>query len=157
MYNNYRESYRRRLAKYVLKNNRHIWVLGRLFFYLSIISTIKVATQRVFVNSSYVKIHCTSVIIVLIPGINYVTIIVRITIGEAEMNLTINLNDKDVELFEKYASEKGITVSELVRQTVLGRIEDDYDLRLYQEAMAELSCNPRLYSFGDIEREFMLD
>ncbi len=73
------------------------------------------------------------------------------------MNLTINLNDKDVELLEKYANEKGITVSELVRQTVLDHIENDYDLRLYQEAMAELSCNPRLCSVGDIEREFMLD
>ena len=38
MYNNYRESYRRRVAKYVLKNNRHIWGFGRLFYYLSIIS-----------------------------------------------------------------------------------------------------------------------
>lgn len=73
------------------------------------------------------------------------------------MNLTINLDDKDVELFEKYANEKGITVSELVCQTVLRRIEDDCDLRLYQEAMAEFSCNPRLYSVGDIERKFMLD
>ena len=138
MYNNYRESYRRRVAKYVLKNNRHIWGFGRLFYYLSIISTIKVATQRVFVNSSYVKIHCTSVIIVLIPGINYVTIIVRITIGETEMNLTINLDDKDVELFEKYANENGITVSEL------GLIEKQYAcLDSYPSTAAEYNSCPK--------------
>ena len=73
------------------------------------------------------------------------------------MNLTINLNDKDVEILEKYANEKGITVSEFVYQTVLSRIEDDYALRLYEESMSEFSCNPKLFSVGDIEKELMLD
>ena len=44
------------------------------------------------------------------------------------MTISLRLNDEDTVLFKKYAELNGITVSELLRQSVIERIEDDYYL-----------------------------
>lgn len=53
------------------------------------------------------------------------------------MTISVRLNDEDAKLFKKYAEEKGITVSELVRQSVIEHIEDEYDRAVAEEAYAE--------------------
>ena len=62
------------------------------------------------------------------------------------MTISLRLNDADAMLFKKYAEINGITVSELVRSSVIERIEDEYDLKAYEEAMAEFESNPVTYS-----------
>ena len=52
------------------------------------------------------------------------------------MIISLRLDEEDAMLFKKYAKLKGITVSELIRDSVK-RIEDEYDLKAYEEAMAE--------------------
>ncbi len=59
-------------------------------------------------------------------------------------------------LFKKYAEMNGITVSELVRQSVLQRIEDEYDLKAFEKAMEEYKKNPVTYSLDDVEKELGL-
>ena len=59
-------------------------------------------------------------------------------------------------LFKKYAELNGITVSELLRQSVIERIEDEYDLNAYKEAMAEFKKNPVTYSLDEVEKELGL-
>ena len=56
-------------------------------------------------------------------------------------------------LFKKYAEMNGITVSELVRQSVLQRIEDEYDLKAFEKAMADYLKNPVTYSLDEVEKE----
>ncbi len=41
------------------------------------------------------------------------------------MVVSVRLNDRDYELFKSYADEKGLTMSELLRETVRDRIEKD--------------------------------
>ena len=53
------------------------------------------------------------------------------------MTISLRLNNEDTMLFKKYAELNGISVSELVRQSVLERIEDEYDLALCKEALKE--------------------
>lgn len=62
------------------------------------------------------------------------------------MTISLRLNETDAELFKKYAEMHGITMSELIRQSVIERIEDEYDLKAYEKAMAEFKKNPITYS-----------
>lgn len=72
------------------------------------------------------------------------------------MTISLRLNDEDTVLFKKYAKLNGITVSELLRQSVIERIEDEYDLNAYKEAMAEFKKNPVTYSLDEVEKELGL-
>jgi RHH-type rel operon transcriptional repressor/antitoxin RelB len=76
--------------------------------------------------------------------------------GGGNMTISIRLNDKDTLLFKKYAELKGVTVSELVRESVLDRIEDEYDLKAYEKALAAYHKNPVTYSLDEVEKELGL-
>ena len=73
------------------------------------------------------------------------------------MTISLRLNDEDTVLFKNYAELNGITVSELLRQSVIERIEDEYDLNAYKEAMAEFKKNPVTYSLDEVEKELGLE
>lgn len=51
------------------------------------------------------------------------------------MRISLRLNNEDYELIKAYADMNGLTVSELLRRSVLERIEDEFDLKAYDEAM----------------------
>lgn len=72
------------------------------------------------------------------------------------MTISLRLNDEDTKLFKKYAEMNGLTVSELVRQSVIERIETEYDLKAYEKAMAEYRANPVTYSLDEVEKELGL-
>ena len=72
------------------------------------------------------------------------------------MIISLRLDEEDAILFKKYAKFKGITVSELIRDSVIKRIEDEYDLKAYEEAMAEFRVNPITYSLDEVEKELDL-
>lgn len=52
------------------------------------------------------------------------------------MTISLNLNNEDLLFVKRYAELNGMSVSELVRQSVLERIENEYDLEAYTKAMA---------------------
>ena len=72
------------------------------------------------------------------------------------MTISLRLNDADSMLFKKYAEMNGISVSELVRRSVLEHIEEEYDLQAYEEAIAEYHENPITYSLDEVEKELGL-
>lgn len=72
------------------------------------------------------------------------------------MAISVRLSDEEARLFKKYADLNGITVSELVRQSVLEKIEDEYDLVLYEKAIAEYSVSPLTYTLDEVEKELGL-
>ena len=51
--------------------------------------------------------------------------------------MTLRINDKDGELIKKYIQMHGLTISEFARQAMLEKIEDEYDLQVLRQAMAE--------------------
>jgi len=59
-------------------------------------------------------------------------------------------------LFKKYAELHGISVSELLRRSVIEHIEEEYDLQAYEEAIAEYHENPITYSLDEVEKELGL-
>lgn len=69
------------------------------------------------------------------------------------MTISLRLNDDDSLLIKKYAELNSMTVSELVRQSVLERIENEYDLELFNKTKAEYIANPVTYSLDAVEKE----
>lgn len=72
------------------------------------------------------------------------------------MAISLRLSEADLMLFKKFAEMNGITVSELIRSSVMERIEDEYDLKIYKKAMQEFKKNPVTYSLEEVEKELNL-
>ena len=72
------------------------------------------------------------------------------------MAISLRLSNEETMLIKKYAEINGISVSELIRQSVLERIEDEYDLKAYEEALREFKKNPVTYTLEEVEKELGL-
>ena len=72
------------------------------------------------------------------------------------MMLSLRLTDEDAKLISQYAKIKGMSVSELMRRSVLEQIEDEIDLKAYERALAEYKANPVTYTLDEAERELGL-
>ena len=72
------------------------------------------------------------------------------------MTISLRLNDSDSALIKKYAEINGISISDLVRQSVMERIENELDLSAYEKAMAEYRTDPTTYTLDEVEKELGL-
>ena len=72
------------------------------------------------------------------------------------MTMSIRLSNEDSELFKRYAAMHGVSVSEFVRRSVMEKIEDEYDLKLYEKAVAEYEKNPKTYTLEEVGKELGL-
>ena len=67
------------------------------------------------------------------------------------MIISLRLPDEDATLFRKYAELNNMNLSEMIRQTVLSRIEEDFDLEIYRKALEEYKVNPETIHLEDID------
>lgn len=72
------------------------------------------------------------------------------------MSISVRLSKAETEVIKKYAALKGMTVSDLVRQSVLERIEDEHDLAAYHKAMAAFKKDSITYTLDEAEKELGL-
>ena len=72
------------------------------------------------------------------------------------MTISLRLSHADTLLIKSFAEMNGLSVSELVRQSVLDRIEDELDLKAYETALAEYRAHPVTYTIDDMEKELGL-
>ena len=72
------------------------------------------------------------------------------------MTISVRLSDKDTELIKAYAEMNNISLSDLIRNAVLEKIEDEYDLESYKKAMKEYKKNPKTYTIEEIKEELGL-
>ena len=73
------------------------------------------------------------------------------------MPISLRLSDREADLFKRYADMHGISVSELIRQSVISRIEDEFDLQAYDKAMAAYKENPVTYTHDEVKKMLELD
>lgn len=66
------------------------------------------------------------------------------------MSISMRVSEKEQDLIKQFASLYGLNVSEYIRKVVMERIEDEFDLRAYEEAMAEFHQNPKTYSLDEV-------
>lgn len=71
--------------------------------------------------------------------------------------ISLRLNDADSMLIKKYAEMNGISISDLVRQSVIEHIEDEMDLKAYEKATAEYRENPVTYTHDEVKKMLELD
>ena len=69
------------------------------------------------------------------------------------MTISVRLNEEDTEIIKAYAEIKNISLSDLIREAVLEKIEDELDLKAYEEAMKEYKKNPKTYTLEEVKKE----
>ena len=69
------------------------------------------------------------------------------------MTISVRLNKEDTELIKEYAKMNSISISDLVRNAVLEKIEQEYDLECYKKAMKKYKENPTTYTLEEVEKE----
>jgi len=68
------------------------------------------------------------------------------------MSISIRLSDKESKLIRKYAELNGTTVSEVMRQAILSKIENEFDIFLYEESNKEHASNPKTYTLKEARK-----
>ncbi len=74
-----------------------------------------------------------------------------------KMNISVRLNEKDTKLVKAYTEIHNISLSELIRNALLEKIEDEYDLKAYNEAIEEYKKNPVTYSHEEVAKMLELE
>jgi len=68
--------------------------------------------------------------------------------------MTIRLDAEDKSLITAYAKTFGKTASEFMREAALERIEDELDLKAWDEAKREFEEDPVMYSAEEIAAKY---
>ena len=69
------------------------------------------------------------------------------------MTISIRLNKQDEILIKKYAKLNNISLSDLIRNAVIEKIEDEYDLNAYEKSMEKYRNKPKTYTLEEIKKE----
>lgn len=73
------------------------------------------------------------------------------------MTFSLRISEDESVLIKKYAEMNNMSVSEFFRQAAIERIEDEYDLQVYNQAIAEYRKNPVTYSHKEVREMLGLD
>ncbi len=77
--------------------------------------------------------------------------------GRDFMEISLRFNEEETLLIKSYARQKNMSVSELIRQTVLEKIEDEFDLEIYEKSIAEYKANPVVYPHEKVKAMLEID
>lgn len=69
------------------------------------------------------------------------------------MTISVRLNNEETELIKAYAKLNNISLSDLIRNAVIEKIEEEFDLETYKKAMKEHEKNPKTYTLDEIKKE----
>ncbi len=67
------------------------------------------------------------------------------------MTISLRLKPEEEKLIRNYAKSKNITVSELLRSSVMDRIEDEFDLKAFEKALGESKKDSKCYSHEEVK------
>jgi predicted DNA-binding protein len=69
------------------------------------------------------------------------------------MTVTIDMNSANTKLLENFAHNNNLTTDELLNELTNDYIEDEIDMQVALDALAELKKDPTTYSFNEIAEE----
>ena len=69
---------------------------------------------------------------------------------------SVDFSERELALIKGAAGVQNVTVPEFIRRAVLERIEDEYDLEDYRQALEEFRSNPKTYTLDEVENELGL-
>lgn len=67
--------------------------------------------------------------------------------------ISLRLNDRDDELVRRFAAIHNISVSELIRNAIIEKIENEIDVELFDKAVAETKA---VYSLDETKKKLGL-
>lgn len=73
------------------------------------------------------------------------------------MALSLRLSEDETRVIKDYAQMQNKSVSEVMRQAIMEKIESEVDLKIYNKEMAEYQRNPVSYSHEDVKKILELD
>lgn len=73
------------------------------------------------------------------------------------MTVSVRLNEEDEKLIKTYAEMNNISLSDLIRNAVMEKIEDEYDLECYKKAVKEYKNNPKTYTIQEVKKDLGLE
>ena len=72
------------------------------------------------------------------------------------MTVSVRLNEEDERLIKAYAEMNNMSLSELIRKSIMEKIEDEFDLKSYEKAIKEYKKNPKTYTLDEAKKELGL-
>ena len=72
------------------------------------------------------------------------------------MTISVRLNEEETNIIKAYADMNNISLSDLIRNAVLEKIEDEYDLECYKKAIKKYKSNPKTYTLDEVKKELGL-
>ena len=73
------------------------------------------------------------------------------------MTISVRLNEEDTKLIKAYAEMNNTTLSDLIRNAIIEKIEDEYDLKCYEKAIEEHKKNPVTYTHEQVAQLLELE
>ncbi len=72
------------------------------------------------------------------------------------MTISVRLSEEDTNLIKAYASMNNISLSDLIRNAVMEKIENEYDIECYKKAMKKYKEDPTTYTLDEVKKELGL-
>ncbi len=72
------------------------------------------------------------------------------------MTISVRLSEEDTNIIKAYAAMNNISLSDLIRNAIMEKIENEYDLECYEKAIKKYKANPKTYSMGEVKKELGL-
>jgi predicted DNA-binding protein len=66
------------------------------------------------------------------------------------MSVSVRLNKEEEKLLKQYATLHGISVSEVIREAIFDKIEDEFDMAVAEKALHEYRTNPQTLSLEEV-------
>ena len=73
------------------------------------------------------------------------------------MTISVRLSEEDTKLIKAYAEMNNTTLSDLIRNAIIEKIEDEYDLKCYEKAIEEYKKNPVTYNHEQVAQLLELE
>ena len=72
------------------------------------------------------------------------------------MTISVRLSEEDTNIIKAYAAMNNISLSDLIRNAIMEKIENEYDLECYEKAIKRYKANPKTYSMEEVKKELGL-
>ncbi len=69
--------------------------------------------------------------------------------------ITLRLQESEKQILADYAKTFGVSISEFVRTSALSRVEDELDLRAWDEAKREFDDRPETLTADEIASKYL--
>lgn len=69
--------------------------------------------------------------------------------------ITLRLQEAEKQILADYAKTFGVSISEFVRTSALARVEDELDLRAWDEAKREFDDHPETLTADEIASKYL--